>query len=86
MTGPNKKRVLLALSGFAALAATPALAADPASKPIEVSVSAKVFATPASKLCMPKENVGKKRDKALPGTMCHTREEWEAMGVVFKVR
>jgi hypothetical protein len=71
----------------AALAvAAPAEAAAPPPKPIEIAISDKAFATPESRLCMPKDAVGKKRDRTVPKTMCHTRAEWEAQGVVFRTR
>jgi hypothetical protein len=82
----HSKAVSLAAAAAALAFAAPAIAAEPSAKPVELTISSKAFATPESRLCMPKESVGKGRDKALPKTMCHTRAEWEAMGVTFKTR
>ena len=78
---------MIVIASLAALVlAGPAEAAPPPPKPIEITVSAKAFANDGSRLCMPKEAVGKKKDKAVPKTMCHTRDEWAAHGVVFRTR
>lgn len=76
---------VIATLGVLGTAAMPVTAA-PSAKPIEVTISSKVFATPASRMCMPKAQIGKHDDKSLPKTMCLTRAEWEAMGVTFKVK
>ena len=75
-------------TAIAALTAGSAVAAQaqPAAKPIVIKISDKVFANPTSRLCLPKGQVGKKGDKSVPKAMCHTRDEWEAMGVTFKQR
>jgi hypothetical protein len=74
------------ITSLAALAFASSVATGAPVKPIEITVSAKALATPTSRLCMPKEAVGKKKDKTAPKTMCHTRDEWEAQGVVIKTR
>lgn len=76
--------LIASMSVLAFAAAAPA--AEAPAKPIEITVSAKALATPTSRLCMPKEAVGKKQDKAAPKTMCHTRDEWAAQGVIIKTR
>jgi hypothetical protein len=74
------------IASLAVIAFASSAVAQAPAKQIEITVSARALATPTSRLCMPKEAVGKKKDKMAPKTMCHTREEWEAMGVLIKTR
>lgn len=78
--------VALALAfglGTVAFASAPAMAAE---KPVVVTVSQAAVSTPESRLCMPKAQVGRAKDKSAPATICQTRAEWEAQGVVFNIR
>lgn len=69
--------------GVVAFATAPAVAAE---KPITITVSEAAVATPNSKVCMPKKMVGRAKDKSAPATICQTRAEWEAQGVVVNVK
>jgi hypothetical protein len=50
-----------------------------------VKVPAQVFATPTSKLCMASSVLGRDATKTLPKTICQTKAEWEAQGIVFVI-
>lgn len=70
------------------LIAIPALALAPpalaATRPITVGKS--VFKDDTSKLCMPRETLGKAVDKTLPATICDTQAGWEGRGISFKIK
>ncbi len=73
-------------AGLTMIAAAAAPAAAETTKPIQLTVSARTLPTPESRLCVPKASVGRKKDKTVPATMCHTRAEWEAQGVMIKLK
>lgn len=57
------------------------MAASP--KPISVTMPASVFKDDTSRVCMPRTVLGRNVDKTLPKTICETRSEWNARGVVI---
>ncbi len=67
----------VALTGFA----VPALAAG--EKPVTITMPASAFKDDTSRVCMPRTILGRKIEKTLPVTICETRSEWGARGVVF---
>ena len=73
------RRFALALTGLGALLATSAAAA----KPIVVKLPASALKDDTSRVCMPRTILGRKADKSLPATMCHTRDECTTQGVTI---
>jgi hypothetical protein len=80
----NARHTIIALALTLGTAMAPAAHAT-ARKAPPVTVPAQVFATPTSKLCMASSVLGRDAAKTLPKTMCQTKAEWEAQGVVFVI-
>ena len=70
-------------ASLATIAAAPAIARK---GPPTVTISSRVFQDAASKLCMPKTTLGPAAPKDLPATLCQTKAEWEAQGLVFVIK
>lgn len=78
------RAAMVATAGFVATAAlSPATAAE---KPRTVTLPASAIKDETSRVCMPREMLGPKADRTLPKTICQTRSEWEAAGVVINVK
>jgi len=78
------RATMLATAGFVATAAlSPAMAAE---KSRTITLPASAVKDETSRLCMPREMLGAKADRTMPNTICQTRSEWEAAGVVIKVK
>ncbi|RXD03708.1 hypothetical protein EQZ23_15450 [Sphingomonas sp. UV9] len=76
--------LLVASLGAVGGAAAPAFATG--DKPISVTLPASVFKDDTSRVCMPRTILGRKADKTLPETICETRSEWNARGVLIRTK
>ena len=85
MLASTKIRPALALAsvGAATFLFTAVSAQAAGAIPITVTLPASVFKDDTSRVCMPRTILGRKVDKTLPVTICETRSEWGARGVVF---
>ena len=84
MKNTYTRAAMLAIAGFVATAAlSPASAAD---KPRTITLPASAIKDETSRVCMPRDMLGPKADRTLPNTICQTKSEWEAAGVVIKVK
>lgn len=54
--------------------------------PAKITLTAKVAEQSAGRLCMPKTTLGKTATREMPDTICQSRAEWEAAGVVFVIK
>ncbi|TPG15408.1 hypothetical protein [Sphingomonas oligophenolica] len=74
----------LLIAAIPAFALAQPVLAQAAMKPITMSKS--VFKDDTSRVCMPRETLGKGVDKTLPKTICDTQAGWESGGVTFKLK
>ena len=78
-------RSIALIAGLTCVSLGFAGAAD-AKKPRAITVPAHAVQSPTSKLCMPKSVLGTEADKSLPTTLCLTRDEWIAKGLIIIVK
>lgn len=82
----NARRTIIAATLTAGCVFGLAVPAVARKTPPTVTVPAQVFAKPEGKLCMASTVLGRDAAKTLPKTMCQTKAEWEAQGLVFVIK